>query len=94
MSDLYPLISVLLALSVAVHQWRRMRAHGDRIEWGKTIFGIFGVVLVTAASIAALVVGLSFGDLYGLAGFAIVEILGLTALVMAINRHWPRQPRS
>jgi peptidoglycan/LPS O-acetylase OafA/YrhL len=90
MTELPALLSVLLALSVAIHQWRRMRAQGTRIEWGKTIVAALGVILVTAASITALFAGLSYGDLYGLAGFAIVETIGLTLLITAINRHWPK----
>ena len=87
--ELYPLLGVLLALMIALQQWGRMRRRGARIEWAKTILTALGVIVVTAAAIGALFLGLAHGGLYGLGAFAIVEGIGLTALIVAVNRRWP-----
>lgn len=88
MSDLYGVLPVLVAVLVAIQQWRQMRARGQRIDWRQTLLAIAGVILVTAASVGALILGLRFGDFFGLAGFVVVEAVGLTLLIRAIKRHW------
>jgi hypothetical protein len=88
------LASVALALLVAWQAVQRIRAdqrRGIPINGPKTLVTLAGVVVVTLAAIGALFAALT-EDRPALAVllFFVVFAAGLTALIVAVNRRWPR----
>jgi uncharacterized membrane protein len=86
--------SVALALIVAWQAIQRIRAdqrRGTPVNGAKTLVTLAGVAAVTLAAIAVMFAALT-EDRPALAGllFIVVFATGLTALIVAVNRRWPR----
>jgi hypothetical protein len=86
--------SVALALLVAWQAIQRIRAdqrRGIPINWPKTLVTLAGVVAVTLAAIGVMFAALT-EDRPALAGLLFIAVfaIGLTALIVAANRRWPR----
>jgi predicted xylose isomerase-like sugar epimerase len=88
------LASVALALLVAWQAVQRIRAdqrRGIPINGAKTLVALAGIVIVTLAAIATMFAALTEAR-PALAGllFVVVFAAGLTALIVSVNRRWPR----
>lgn len=92
MGEAATLIVVVIALLGAIHQLRQNRRRGIRIVWSKTLVTGAGVVLITGLAMAALFACLRLGR-EGLAVAAFLGIygIGFTALIVCVNRRWPRR---
>ena len=84
------LLSVLLALMMALGQMRDNRRRGIAINWTKTLVTGFGVIATTALAFAALSCGERSGErLSGVVLFGLVFLIGITIVVAGVNRIWP-----
>ena len=81
---MWSLVNLVYTLVGAVGQYREMRRRGERIQWGKTLAVMAGVILITLVGLAVLFVGLSYDSPgLGVGGFFAVFVLGLAAMVIA-----------
>jgi hypothetical protein len=81
----------LIAMAGAIKQIRDNRRRGIGVDWAKTLVSVIGVILVTASAIGVLVgaMALRAATAAVIAFFAVFAV-GMIALVVAVNRRWPR----
>ncbi len=86
------LILCLMAMAMAVRQIRDNRRRGVGLDWTKTLATVGGVVVLTLAAVGALIGAAALGHpTVGGVLFIVVLVVGLIALVLAVNRRWPPQ---
>ena len=84
------LILSLVVMAGAIKEIRDDRRRGVGVDWSKTVATAAGVLLVTASATGVLIGAMALGArTTGTVLFIVVFAVGLTALVLAVNRRWP-----
>jgi uncharacterized membrane protein YiaA len=85
------LVLCLIAMAGAIKQIRDDRRRGIGVDRAKTLVSVVGVILVTTLAIGVLVGALALGaTTTAVMAFFAVFAVGMIALVVAVNRRWPR----
>jgi hypothetical protein len=83
----YPII-----MSGAIRQIRERRRRGIKFEWSKGLATAGGCILVAVAGCASLIGFMAIDQpKIGCVLCVLVFGGGMTALIMAVNRHWPAE---
>jgi 4-hydroxybenzoate polyprenyltransferase len=84
------LCAVVVAMLAAIQQMRDDRRKGVAMAWPKMFATLGGLVLILLIAAASLVIGVKFGsDEIGITLFIIVLVVGMTFVIVTINRRWP-----
>jgi len=84
------LCAVIVAMLAAIQQIRDDRRKSVAMVWPKTFATLGGLVLTLLIAAASLILGVKFGsDELGITLFVIVLVVGMTFVIVTINRRWP-----
>jgi hypothetical protein len=91
-SVLLAVVIFVIAMGNAVRQYRRQRALGLPMQWGKLFATLAGCVIVTLLALGALFAGLeSDQPALGVGACVILLVGGMIWLITWVNRRWPRR---
>ncbi len=91
-STVFAVVMFVSIAGNAVRQYRRQRALGITMQWGKLFTTLAGCMIVALIAIGALFAGMATDQLVlGLAACIIVMAGGLFGLIRWVNRRWPRR---
>lgn len=89
------LILCLMAMAMALRQIRDNRRRGIGVEWTKTMATAGGVIVITLLAVGVLIAATALRQpTVGVVLFIVVFVVGLIALILAVNRRWPPQKAS
>ncbi len=84
------LILCLMVMAMAVREIRDNRRRGIPINWPKTLVTGGGAILIALLADGGLIGAMALGGLAsGMVVFFIVFVVGMAALIVAVNRRWP-----
>ena len=84
------IILCLIVLAGTIQKIHDNRRRGVTIDWMKTLASAVGAILIAAVATGAFFGAMALGaPTTGLVLFFVVFLVGVIALAVVVNRHWP-----